>query len=58
MITVRKLLRDRRGASMVEYIILVGVIALISIAAFQTFQGKIVDRTEKEGEEVQHIPIK
>ena len=40
---------------MVEYILLVGVVALISIAAFKAFQGKIWDRTQKQGETVDHI---
>jgi pilus assembly protein Flp/PilA len=47
-----KLLKDTRGANMVEYILLVGVVALISIAAFKAFQGKIWDRTTKQGETV------
>lgn len=34
---------DTRGASLVEYIILVGVIALIALAGFKTF-GKNVDQ--------------
>jgi pilus assembly protein Flp/PilA len=53
--TWRRFLRDTRGANMVEYILLVGVVALISIAAFKAFQGKIWDRTQKQGETVDHI---
>lgn len=34
---------DTRGANLVEYIILVGVIALIALAGFKTF-GKNVDQ--------------
>ena len=34
---IRALIQDKRGANMVEYIIVVAVIALIAIAAFRTF---------------------
>ncbi|MCS6899630.1 MAG: hypothetical protein RMJ98_05100 [Myxococcales bacterium] len=36
-----KLLRDRCGAQMIEYVILVGVVALLAIAAFQKFGFKV-----------------
>ena len=49
-----KLIKDTRGANLVEYIILVGVVALISIAAFKAFGGKIWDRSTKQGETVSH----
>jgi pilus assembly protein Flp/PilA len=42
------LLRDRRGANLVEYIILVGVVALISIAAFKIFGGRIHQKTVEQ----------
>ena len=38
-----KLLKDKRGANLVEYVILVGVIALIALAGFKFF-GKTVDK--------------
>ena len=37
------MLKDNRGANLVEYIILVGVIALIALAGFKIF-GKNVDQ--------------
>lgn len=40
---MKNLLKDRRGANLVEYIILVGVIALIALAGFKFF-GKTVDK--------------
>jgi len=40
-ILARKLVGDRRGANLVEYIILVGVIALIAIAGFKLFGNKV-----------------
>lgn len=51
----RSLLRDRRGANLVEYIILVGVIALIAIAGFKIFGGKVWDKATKQGESVGNI---
>lgn len=46
---IRRLIQDKRGANMVEYIIVVAVIALVAIAAFRTF-GKAVDSKVKEKE--------
>ena len=41
-------IQDRRGANLVEYIILVGVIALIAIAGFKTFGGKVTDKVNEQ----------
>lgn len=49
------ILADRRGANLVEYIILVGVIALIAIAGFKIFGGKVWDKATKQGESVGNI---
>lgn len=43
----KSFLRDTRGANMVEYIILVGVVALIALAGFKIF-GKGVDAKIQE----------
>ena len=49
------LLRDSRGANLVEYIILVGVIALIALAGFRFF-GKTVDnKVQEQGNKVNQI---
>ncbi|HEY2735985.1 MAG TPA: Flp family type IVb pilin [Polyangiales bacterium] len=39
---------DQRGASFIEYIIVVGLVAIIAIAAFQTFGTKVVDKLTQE----------
>ncbi len=39
-----RLVRDTRGANMVEYIVLVGLVALICIAAFKLFGGSITQK--------------
>lgn len=46
---------DTRGANVVEYIVLVGVVALLAIAGFKFFGGKVWDRSTKQGESVGHI---
>jgi pilus assembly protein Flp/PilA len=52
---LRRILRDTRGANMVEYILLVGVVALISIAAFKMFGGKVQDKIKEQGNSVGQI---
>ena len=37
----KKLVRDRRGANLVEYILLVGVVALLALGAFRAFGKKV-----------------
>ncbi len=44
----RALRDDRRGASFVEYVIVVGLVAIISIVAFQTFGQAIVKKLKEE----------
>ena len=55
MIKLQKLLQDRAGANLVEYIILVGVIALIAIVAFQLFGQKITDKVNDQAAKVEQI---
>ncbi len=43
-----KLLHDNKGANLVEYIILVGVIALIAIAGFKMFGSKVQAKVEEQ----------
>lgn len=45
---MRHLIADRRGANLVEYIILVGVIALIAIAGFKIFGGKVREKIDQQ----------
>jgi Flp pilus assembly pilin Flp len=53
--TFRRFLKDTRGANMVEYIILVGVVALISITAFKVFGSKIQEKIGKQGDTVKAV---
>lgn len=40
--------RDRDGASFIEYVIVVGLVAIIAIAAFQTFGETVVKKLQDE----------
>lgn len=40
------IVRDQRGASFVEYLILVGVIAIVGIFAFEQFGDAITGRAD------------
>jgi pilus assembly protein Flp/PilA len=49
------LLGDTKGANLVEYIILVGVIALIAIAGFKTFGGQVRAKVDEQSGSVSGI---
>ncbi len=53
--SITRLARDRRGANMVEYIILVGVIALIGLVAFRTFGTNVSNKVNTQATTVQGI---
>ncbi len=46
--TGRRFLKDSRGATMVEYIILVGVIAMLAIGAFRLFGGAVKSKVNQQ----------
>jgi len=47
--SVRSLVRATRGANMVEYIILVGVVALLAVVGFRAFSGKVSGTIDAQG---------
>jgi Flp pilus assembly pilin Flp len=47
-----KLLKSTQGAGFVEYIILVGLVALFCIGAYQTFGDAVTEKVEEQAEEV------
>ena len=55
MLKVRKFFQDSRGANLVEYIILVGVIALIAIAGFKVFGQKVKQKITEQSNKVEQI---
>ena len=50
-----RLVRDTRGANMVEYIILVGLVALLCIVGFQQFGGQVNGKIQEQAGKVQGI---
>ncbi len=55
----RSLVRDTRGANLVEYIILVGVVAIIGIVAFGKFGGNVSEKVGQQADTVKNdIPTK
>jgi Flp pilus assembly pilin Flp len=52
----RKLAKDTRGAELVEYIVLVGAVALASVAAYQGFSGKVGTKIQGLGDTVTKLP--
>jgi Flp pilus assembly pilin Flp len=52
---IQKLVRDTDGAGMVEYIILVGLVALACITAYTTFGGDVKAKVNEQGSSVTSI---
>jgi Flp pilus assembly pilin Flp len=52
---MRRLQRDTRGANMVEYIILVGVVALLAIVAFKAFNSSVTTKVQQQAQTVSGI---
>jgi Flp pilus assembly pilin Flp len=48
-------LRDQRGANLVEYIIVLGLVALIAISAFDKFGTGVKDKVGEQTEALQQI---
>jgi Flp pilus assembly pilin Flp len=51
----RRFLKDTRGANMVEYIILVGIVAILAMAAFRVFGGSIKAKITQQAGTVQSV---
>jgi pilus assembly protein Flp/PilA len=52
---VRRLLKDTRGANLVEYIILVGVVALVALAGYRIFGTAVDAKISSQAGEVDGI---
>ena len=52
---MKKLYRDQRGANLVEYIILVGLVALIPLVGFKTFGFKVRSSIDDKTTKIQGI---
>jgi Flp pilus assembly pilin Flp len=53
---MRDILRDTRGANMVEYIIIVGLVAFIAILGFQRFGGAISAKVNGQSNDIGNLP--
>ena len=52
---IQKFLKDSRGANMVEYIILVGVVAIIAMAGFKFFGSSVTNKINQQAGTVDGI---
>ena len=54
-IPLRRLVRDQRGAAITEYLIIVGLIAIICIGAYRIFGRTILGRIQTQTTQVNGI---
>jgi pilus assembly protein Flp/PilA len=52
---INRFLKDSRGANMVEYIILVGVVAILAIAGFKYFGSSVTAKIQQQGDTVNGV---
>ena len=52
---LRRLLHSTRGANLVEYVILVGVIALVALVGFKSFGKSVNTKIKQHQRKVQDI---
>jgi len=52
----RRLLRDQRGAGLVEYAMLAGLVAIAAFGAFRAFGGNVSTAVTNQGTTVSGIP--
>ena len=55
LVHVKQLVKDTRGANMVEYIIMVGLIAIIAMAGFRFFGTQIDQKIDQQGNTVDSV---
>ena len=48
IVSARRFLAEKRGANMVEYIILVGMVALICVVMFGKFGGAVKEKVNSQ----------
>jgi Flp pilus assembly pilin Flp len=52
----KTLVKDTKGANLVEYILLVGLVALVALAGFKTFGGNVKAKIGEQANAVSGIP--
>jgi Flp pilus assembly pilin Flp len=54
-IKIKKLTRDQRGASLIEYVLLIGVVALLAIAGFKIFGTSVKGKISQQAQAVDGV---
>lgn len=54
---IRNFLRATRGANMVEYIILVGVVALLAVVGFKLFSTSVSGTVTEQGKTIEGVKV-
>ena len=52
---IKTLLGNRRGANLVEYVILIGVIAMVALAGFKSFGKSLNTKVKQQQKKVMDI---
>ena len=50
-----RLLRDTRGLTTIEYVVILAVIAIFGIGTWSVFSGKVKTNVEKQGDTLQNL---
>jgi Flp pilus assembly pilin Flp len=53
---IRNLLKDTRGAGVLEYVLICGLVAIVCIAAYKTFGGNVSSVVNGQAQTVNTIP--
>jgi pilus assembly protein Flp/PilA len=55
LIKTNQLLRDQRGASLIEYVLLIGIVALVAIAGFRIFGNSVRAKIQQQASAVDGV---
>ena len=55
LIKVNKLVRDQRGATLIEYVLLIGVVALLAVGGFRVFGGSVKAKISQQAQAVDGV---
>jgi len=55
LIEIKRLTHDRRGASLIEYVLLIGVVALLAVAGFKIFGDSVKKKISDQAHAVDGV---
>ena len=55
MTQMNKLVRDQRGATLIEYVLLIGVVALLAVGGFRVFGGSVRAKIQQQAQAVDGV---